>query len=65
MNAPRPAANVYVVLGVVFLLLAALNGYFAYASAPEDRSLKIAVSVVFAVLGVLRILRGLTAKRLS
>lgn len=64
MNNPRPNPNAYIVLGAVFLVLAAVNGYLAWISPAESRSMKIAVAVVFVVLGVLRILRGVTAKRL-
>ncbi|MBE2186052.1 MAG: hypothetical protein IAE99_04705 [Rhodothermales bacterium] len=64
MNSPRPNPNVYIVLGSVFLVLAAVNGYLAWISPAESRAMKVGVAVVFAVLGVLRILRGITAKRL-
>lgn len=60
----RSSPNVYIVLGTVFLVLALVNGYLAWISPAESRAMKIGVSVVFAVLGVMRILRGVTAKRL-
>ena len=32
MNNPRPNPNAYIVLGAVFLVLAAVNGYLAWIS---------------------------------
>ena len=62
---PRtPPATVFLVLGAVFLVLAAVNAYLAWTSPPGSRTTKVAIAAVFAVLGVLRILRGLTARRL-
>ena len=58
--------TVQIVMGAMLLVFAAINGWMAYTDpAGANRTVQIGLAVVFAVLGVGRILRGLAARRLE
>lgn len=58
--------TVQIVMGVLLLVFAAINGYLAYADpAGANRTIQIGLAAVFTVLGIGRILRGLAARRLA